>query len=244
MLQEPLTQLLFIDIETVSAEASFDKLSADWQQLWAKKSEKLLPEGETAHSFYPKRAAIMAEFGKVICVSIGYLKREGQGLQLRVKSFWGNDEAELLRSLMPALDQLQAQLKGLCFCGHNIREFDVPYLCRRLLANGMAIPDYLNFQAMKPWETNLVDTLQLWKFGDHKHFTSLALLAATLGITSPKDDIDGSQVGEVYWQQNDLPRIVTYCQKDVITVAQVLLRLRQMPLLAPEQVVLVNAPAA
>jgi 3'-5' exonuclease len=233
-------QSLFIDIETVSAEKNFEALSPEWQALWALKAARVMPSTDTPSSFYPKHAAIMAEFGKIICVSIGYFHPQTPELQLRIKSFFGAIEADLLANLVTALEQLNRQLKGFRCCGHNIREFDIPYLCRRLLACGMAIPSCLDFQAMKPWEVNVVDTLQMWKFGDHKHYISLRLLAAVLGIDSPKDDIDGSMVGSVYWQQQDLPRIVAYCQKDVVTVAQAVLKLRQMPLLTPDQVVFVH----
>ena len=123
------------------------------------------------------------------------------------------------------------------FCGHNIKEFDIPFLCRRLLINGLPIPAYLDFQNMKPWETNMIDTFQYWRFGDYKNYTSLKLLAASLNVPSPKDDIDGSMVGEVYWQEDNLQRIAIYCQKDVVTVANIILRFKNLPLLQEEQVV-------
>jgi 3'-5' exonuclease len=232
-------QLILIDIETVSQKSDFSELSQEWQALWEEKVAWQLTEETTAPEFYQKRAAILAEFGKIICISVGYFKAEQGAIQLRIKSFSNHDEKELLLDFVQAVQQLQQARKiRMWFAGHNIREFDIPYLCRRLIVNTMAPPAWLDFQATKPWDVPLLDTLQLWKFGDYKHFTSLNLLAACLGIVSPKDDINGSQVGEVYWKLNDLPRIVEYCQKDVVTVAQLILRFSNQPLLHPDQVVI------
>ncbi len=232
MLNVPLGNLLLLDIETVSQYKVHDAMPEDWQVLWKEKIERLLPENETAESFYPARAAILAEFGKIVCISAGYFKNENNVLTLRVKSYYSHNEEELLKTVLDAFNKWQATKKNIAFCGHNIREFDIPYLCRRMLVNGINIPPYLDFQSMKPWETNIIDTLQLWKFGDFKNYTSLKLLAACMNVPSPKDDIDGSQVGDVYWNENDLERIAGYCARDVITVAQLMLRFRQMPLLS------------
>ncbi|MFN8244559.1 MAG: ribonuclease H-like domain-containing protein [Ferruginibacter sp.] len=229
--------LIFIDIETVPEVPEFDRLPAEWQELWTEKVQRTLPENTTAADFYGQRAGIMAEFGKVICISMGYFRREGGAHQLRIKSFSGEDEKKLLQDFLATLQQIETANNRWSFCGHNIKEFDIPFLCRRLLINGLHIPPYLDFQNMKPWETNLVDTFQYWRFGDYKNFTSLKLLAAALGVPSPKDDIDGSMVADVYWKEKNLPRIVIYCQKDVVTVANIVLRFKNQPLLQPEQVV-------
>lgn len=227
----PIDAHFVLDIETVSVAPTWNELDSYWKQLWSEKIERQLPEGETPETFYPKRAAILAEFGKIICISAGYFRQEGGALKFRVKSYAGHDEVELLKKFMNDAGQWQAAKKQAAFAGHNIREFDIPYLCRRLIVNDIPIPAWLDFQSMKPWETNLADTMQMWRFGDYKNYTSLDLLAACLGIPSPKSDIDGSMVGDVYWKENDLPRIVEYCQKDVVTVAQVLLRFRHQALL-------------
>jgi len=223
--------MLLVDIETVSQYSDYDKMPILWKELWNGKIERQLGEEETPETFYPKRAAIMAEFGKIICISAGYFTNDNGRINLRVKSFYGHDESNLLQEVVGSFNQWQANKKLAAYCGHNIREFDIPYLCRRMLVNGISIPSYLDFQSMKPWETNIIDTLQLWKFGDYKNYTSLKLLAACMNVPSPKDDIDGSQVGDVYWKQNDLDRIAAYCQKDVITVAQLILKFKQLPLL-------------
>ncbi|MBK9532692.1 MAG: ribonuclease H-like domain-containing protein [Chitinophagaceae bacterium] len=232
--------LLLIDIETVSEYATFNELNKDWKQLWEEKVQRSLHEDTTAEAFYPQRAGVMAEFAKVICISVGYFKREGKELKLRVKSFYGDDEKMLLQDFMAALQKMEINNNKWSFTGHNIKEFDIPFICRRLLINGLSIPPFLDFQNMKPWETNMVDTFQYWRFGDYKHYTSLKLLAAALQVPSPKDDIDGSMVGDVYWKEHNLERIVTYCQKDVVTTGNIVLRFKNLPLLPEEAVEIVK----
>ena len=234
----PLENFLVIDIETVSAQQNYNALTEDWQHLWEEKVQRTVPENVTLDEYYPLRAGVMAEFAKVICLSLGYLKREKGQYQFRVKSIFGHNEKELLQNFIATVNQLEAVHNHWSFTGHNIKEFDVPFLCRRLLINSIAIPAYLDFQNMKPWETNMVDTFQYWRFGDYKNFTSLKLLAASLNVPSPKDDIDGSMVGHVYWEENDIERIAVYCQKDIITVANIILRFKSLPLLTEEQIVI------
>ncbi len=235
-----LENLLLIDIETVSAFANFEEMNDDWKQLWEEKVQRQLPEDVTAADFYPQRAGVMAEFAKVVCISVGYFKREGKAHQLRLKSFYGNDEKILLTDFIAALQKMESGNNKWSFTGHNIKEFDIPFICRRLLINGLQIPPFLDFQNMKPWETNMIDTFQYWRFGDYKHYTSLKLLAATLNVPSPKDDIDGSMVGDVYWKEKNLERIVTYCQKDVVTTGNIVLRFKNLPLITDDQVEIVK----
>jgi 3'-5' exonuclease len=232
-----LDQLFVIDIETVSQHAHYDDLSPEWQELWLEKSHRFLPEPIAPQEYYPKRAAILAEFGKVICISMGRFIYEDYRWQFRVRTVSGHNEKELLQKFLQVLLNVDFPKLNYWFAGHNVKEFDIPYLCRRLLANQMAIPPYLDFQNKKPWETKLFDTMHHWRFGDFKHFTSLKLLAACLDVPSPKDDIDGSMVGHVYWQEKNLERIATYCQKDVVTVAQIILRYLNKPLLTEDQII-------
>jgi hypothetical protein len=239
MLQASPESLLVLDIETVSQCADHSELSDTWKELWAHKAFSQLPDGDTPASLYSKKAAIWAEFGKIVCISMGiFVKNKYDEYTFRVKSFYGHDECRLLREFLEAVEKCVQREKNISFCGHNIREFDIPYICRRLLINQECIPEFINFQSKKPWEVNMVDTLQCWKFGDNKSYVSLNLLAACLGIPSPKDDIDGSQVGHVYWKENDLVRIARYCEQDVITVAQVYLCMKNMPLLKKEAIVI------
>ncbi len=235
-----LENMLLIDIETVSEQAVFSTLNEDWQQLWKEKVQRTLPEDISPEEFYPQRAGVMAEFAKVVCISVGYFKRDGKAIQLRVKSFYGDDEKILLQDFIAALQKMEANNNKWSFTGHNIKEFDIPFICRRLLINSLSIPPFLDFQNMKPWETNMIDTFQYWRFGDYKQYTSLKLLAAALNVPSPKDDIDGSMVGEVYWVEKNLERIVTYCQKDVVTTANIVLRFKNMPLLEADNIEIVK----
>jgi predicted PolB exonuclease-like 3'-5' exonuclease len=236
----PVENLFLIDIETVSEALNYDSLNAEWKDLWNEKIHKALPEKISAEEFYPLRAGIMAEFAKVVCISIGYFRTENNSLSLRVKSFYSENEKDILEQFIQTLYHLYSFNNKWTFTGHNIKEFDIPFLCRRILVNGLPIPVFFDFQNMKPWETPIIDTLHLWRFGDYKHYTSLKLLAAALGVPSPKDDIDGSQVGAVYWEEKNLQRIAFYCQKDVATVANIILRFKGLPLLKEEQIIYVQ----
>jgi len=236
----PLENFLIIDIETVSGKKNFEELDDHWKNLWEEKVQRYLPNDTSLDAYYPDRAGVMAEFAKIVCISMGYFKKEKGVYQLRVKSIFGHNEKELLQRFLNTVNQMEQIHTKWSFTGHNIKEFDIPFLCRRLLINDLAIPFYLDFQNMKPWETNMVDTFQFWRFGDFKNYTSLKLLAAALSVPSPKDDIDGSMVGHVYWHQNDLERIAVYCQKDVATVANIILRFKNLPILSESQVIFVS----
>ena len=240
MNQIALENVFLIDIETVSEKENFQLLDEVWKELWTEKISRNLPAGTSAEEFYPMRAAILAEFAKVACISFGYFKKVNDEWQLRIKSLCSENESQLLNDFTNTLKKLYVKNPKWIFCGHNIKEFDVPFLCRRMLINNISIPAFLDFQNMKPWETPVLDTLHLWRFGDYKHYTSLKLLAAVFGVPSPKDDIDGSQVGNVYWKEKDLNRISIYCEKDVATVANIILRFKGLPLLREDQVVFVD----
>lgn len=234
-----LNHLLVLDIETVPQSAHFSQLPDHWKELWKHKMSKIMPENFSDADWYTQRAGIQGEFGKIICISTGLFYHETDGkLAFRLKSFYENDEAALLRSFSKMLDAFKEKRGVLLMAGHNIKEFDIPFICRRMMINGIVLPEHLQLSSKKPWETNLVDTMELWKFGDYKNYTSLNLLASVLGIQTPKDDIDGSMVQEVYYKENNLPRIVTYCQKDVITVANIIMRFKNLPLIGEEAIVI------
>ena len=226
------SKILFLDIETVSQKKSYDQLSERMQKLWSHKAEQLNRDNTelTPDDIYD-RAGIYAEFGKIVCISVGFFNEQ----RFRLKSFYGHDEKALLNDFANMLNRYysapDAQL-----CAHNGKEFDFPYIARRMLVNGIQIPKILQVAGKKPWETNFIDTMGLWKFGDYKTFTSLDLLCAILDIPTPKDDINGSEVGRVYWQENDIERIKTYCQKDVLAIAQLMRRYNYMSLI-PEDCV-------
>lgn len=228
-----LENILFLDIETVPESSSFEKLSEEKRLLWEHKSKYQRKEEFTAEEFY-SRAGIWAEFGKIVCISVGYFVEKGTDKSFRVTSFYG-DEVTLLKDFKTLLQNHFNQARHL-LCGHNGKEFDFPYIARRMLINGIKLPYKLDLFGKKPWEIPHLDTMELWKFGDYKHFTSLKLMANVLGIPSPKDDMDGSMVREVYYEENDLDRIVVYCELDVVTTAQVFLRLRGDDLLTNEEI--------
>jgi 3'-5' exonuclease len=227
-----LLNLLILDIETVPQYQSFSELPAEWKSLWEDKISKTMPENFLAEEWYSQRAGIMAEFGKIICISTGFFYYDtANRLCFRLKSYNHTDEKMLLKAFVETLEAFYAKVPGFHFAGHNIKEFDIPYISRRLLINKMALPSFMQFSGKKPWETNMIDTMQLWKFGDYKNYTSLKLLSASLGIETSKDDIDGSKVKEVYYVDKNMERITTYCQKDVTAVAQIILRFLNLPLL-------------
>ncbi|MCB0570074.1 MAG: ribonuclease H-like domain-containing protein [Phaeodactylibacter sp.] len=240
-----IANVLFLDIETVSAKPDYQSLDDDFKELWALKARQFTRhlEGEAGEEeleqLYHDKAGIFAEFGKIVCISVGVVHRDkdDQLLRVRLKSFASENELELLNDFSQLIFKFYNNASKFFFCGHNIKEFDVPYICRRLVVNQLPLPNVLDLFGKKPWETqHLLDTLELWKFGDRKHFTSLKLLAALLGFPSPKDDIDGSDVGRVYWQDKDLGRIAFYCEKDVLATIQLFLRYKRMPLLEENQI--------
>ncbi len=229
--------ILFLDIETVPKSANYSDLDAYEQELWEEKKGKHKTEDDSAADYYFNNAGIFAEFGKIICITVGRMSQTGMFEEFELKSFYGDNESKLLQDFCIYLQQELKKRRNLTLCGHNIREFDVPYICRRLLINNLKLPEYFeNLQTKKPWEAGLLDSMDFWKFGDFKNYISLKLLAFCLGIPSPKDDISGKDVGKVYWQEQGLERIKTYCQKDVLTVAQIVLKLKGLSLISESNV--------
>ena len=225
----PVENILFLDIETVPHTDSFDNMSDEMKPLWGKKAQHIKKEHETEIDAY-RHAGIYAEFGKIICIGMGYVTGPKEKRLMRIKALCADDEARLLRDFSETINKFfSAGNKYLC--AHNGKEFDYPFIARRMLINGITLPAALDISGRKPWEVPHLDTMELWKFGDYKAFTSLNLLAAVFRIPTPKDDIDGSMVYDVYWKQKDMDRIVRYCRKDVLTVAQIILRFKGEPLL-------------
>ncbi len=227
-----LENILFLDIETVPQYETYDQLDDDTKSLWEDKTRYARKDEFTAKEYYD-RAGIWAEFGKIICISVGHFKLSGSERQFRTTTFHG-EESKLLVDFKNLLETHYNQSNHL-LCAHNGKEFDFPYISRRMIINGINLPYKLNLFGKKPWEVAHLDTLDLWKFGDYKHYTSLKLLANILGIPSPKEDIDGSQVRNVYYEESDIDRIIQYCERDTVTVAQILLRLRNEPLIEKHQ---------
>jgi DNA polymerase elongation subunit (family B) len=208
------SDILFLDIETVPQWPKYNEVPERFQKLWDRKAAFLAKNEETPSELY-NRAGIYAEFGKIICISVGFFNSG----QLRIKSFWGDDEHRLLMDFAKLLNNFYNENHHL-LCGHNAKEFDFPYIARRMLINHIEIPKILNLAGKKPWEIQHIDTMELWKFGDFKNYTSLDLLTAVFDIPTPKDDISGADVWKVYWEENNLERIKDYCEKDVVALVQ------------------------
>ncbi len=233
-----LSNILFLDVETVSGKASYDEMPEGLQEAWQKKAAQAYRYAEDMpgpQETYIEKAGIYAEFGKIVCISVGYIVVEAGGeMHFRLKSYYGDDEAKLLIDFAQLLEKTP---RFAYLCGHNIKEFDIPYICRRMAINLLPFPNKLRIHGKKPWELNyMLDTLELWKFGDRKNYTSLNLLCQVFGIPTPKSDMDGSKVGVAYWADNALEDIAIYCQKDVLATAQLFLKLLRKDLIKDEHV--------
>ena len=237
MLQKiDLKKIIFLDIETVPLEYEFKNLPRRTIDLWDKKTQYIQKYQEiTAEEAYNK-AGIYAEFGKIVCISCGFFAIQEGKRVFRVKSFSGDNEKDLLWDFAEMLRKHFDQ--SYVLCAHNGKEFDFPYLSRRMVVNGITLPELLNTSGLKPWEIRHLDTMEMWKFGDYKHYSSVSLLAALFDIPTPKDDIDGSMVGEVYWKEKNLKRIVEYCQKDTVTVARIFLKMENQAPLKDEEIII------
>jgi len=218
--------ILFLDIETVPQTDTWNNLDSTTQYLWDKKTKSQRKEEIVASDFYEQRAGIMAEFGMIVCISVGMI--DNNTGKLKIKTFSGDE-----RNLLIAFCELfnSPRLNNIILCAHNGKEFDFPYIARRLLINGIQPPVPFQMFGKKPWEIPHIDTMELWKFGDWKSYVSLELLAHIFGIPTPKDDIDGSMVADIYYKDGDIDRIIHYCEKDVLTLANVFRRMRQEDLL-------------
>ncbi len=235
-------QLLFLDIETVPEYETFELVPDRIKPLWEAKFEKFASrnpqryqENDTYKEGY-REAGIFAEFGKVVCVSVGYIYNQNGDKFFKLKSFAGEDELQVLNDFAALLKKWELSVQH-SVCGHNIKEFDMPFLARRMVINRISLPETLNIAGKKPWEVKFVDTMELWKFGDYKHYTSLNLLCGIFNIPTPKDDIDGSMVSTVFYKEKDIDRIAKYCEKDVLATAQVYLHMAGQTLLKEENIV-------
>jgi hypothetical protein len=242
MLKTKLQNIMFLDIETVPQTSDFSELSKELRHLWEDKFaviQKRMPEKytdkTTAAEAFNSSAGIYSEFGKIVCISVGFIHYKGKEMHFRTKSFSGDDEKQLLIDFSNLINKFCIS-KEQTLCGHNIKEFDIPYICRRILINELKLPLVFDISGKKSWEMNFIDTLELWKFGDYKNYTALKLLTAVFGIPTPKDDIDGSQVAMVYYKERDIDRIALYCQKDVVATAQVFLRMNSFDLIKRENI--------
>ena len=222
----PIENVLFLDIETVPQIDAWNNLDSTTQYLWDKKTKSQRKDEIEASEFYEQRAGIMAEFGMIICISIGMI--DSNSGKLKIKTFAGEEKSLLIEfcELFNA-----PRMNNVVLCAHNGKEFDFPYIARRLFLFVIRPPLPFQMFGKKPWEIPHIDTMELWKFGDWKSYVSLELLAHIFGIPTPKDDIDGSMVADIYYKDGDIDRIIHYCEKDVLTLANVFRRMRQEDLL-------------
>jgi 3'-5' exonuclease len=229
-----ISKILFLDIETARGVKNYTELSEGMQSMWEHKAQYIqIEELPDAEAKYYERAGIFAEFGKVVCISFGFVYWQNETPMMRIKSFFGEDEKEILMQFRQLLDTKFADWR---LCAHNGKEFDFPYLCRRFLINQIPIPRILQIQGKKPWEVAHLDTMELWKFGDYKNYTKLELLCHVFGVPTPKDEMDGSLVGKVFWDENDSAKIARYCEKDVIATIQVFLKYCLQPLILEQNI--------
>jgi len=241
--QLALDSILYLDIETVSQYQNYKQIPEAMKPLWKQKAGRFARQmdeewtEDLAVQLYSEKAALYAEFGKIAVISVGFATRGEEGYSLKLKSFASTNELEVLRGFSDLIFRHYNNPSKQYLCGHNIREFDIPFLCRRMVINGLKLPDMIDVTGKKPWETkHFVDTMELWRFGEYKNYSSLNLLAHVLDVPTPKDDIDGSDVGRVFWEENDLERIAVYCEKDVATCARVLFRLQGEPGIPEERI--------
>lgn len=220
-----LDKILFLDIETVPQVYHFEELDETTADLFDHKTRFQQKDGKTVEELYNERGGILAEFGKIVCISCGFVNQTHTGKEIRMKSFYHDDEETLLKQFSSMLAS-HFNTPYHLLCGHNGKEFDFPYIARRMLVNGLKLPRALDIAGKKPWEVQHLDTLELWKFGDYKHFTSLPLLCHIFQIPTPKDDISGADVARVYYEENDLERIKVYCEKDVVALIQLFLKMK------------------
>lgn len=232
----PLDRILFLDIETVPQVYNFSDLDEKTAKLYLDKNRYIQERDGLSNDEIYEKAGVYAEFGKIVCISCGIVIEKSSGHEIRLNSYYGDDEKQLLQSFAQMLDAHYGGPQHI-LCGHNAKEFDFPYIARRMLINGIDLPKALDNAGKKPWEINHIDTMELWKFGDFKHYTSLSLLCHLFDIPTPKDDISGADVGRVYWEEKDLERIVAYCHKDVVALIQVFLKFRNEPLVKEENIV-------
>lgn len=235
--------LVIFDIETTSGTHFVSDMPQNMQDIWVKRAEWLRNQHEdnkekTDEEIYFNKAGLQAEFGKIVCISISYVRFDGNTPTIKTKSYASDNEKELLSAFFNFAHQIPGKITNAKLCGHAITNFDIPYVFKRGLINGLEVPDIFVAHNKKQWELPYVDTIKIWGNGSWKEsFTSLEIITNALGIESPKDDIDGSEVNSVYWLENDLERIVTYCEKDVIASAQLILKLSGLDLATPENII-------
>lgn len=233
--QVNIEKILFLDIETVPEVYKFSDLDETTGKLYLDKNRYIKERDNLSNDEIYEKAGVFAEFGKIVCISCGIVKDKPGGNEIHMKSYASDDEKELLQEFALLLNRSYNSPNHI-LCGHNAKEFDFPFIARRMLIHGIDLPGALDIAGKKPWEISHLDTMELWKFGDYKHYTSMSLLCHLFKVPTPKDDISGADVARVYYEENNLARIVTYCQKDVIALIQLFLRFRNEKLVNEDNI--------
>jgi predicted PolB exonuclease-like 3'-5' exonuclease len=239
-----LEKFLFFDIETSGLESNYERLSEKMQELWSKRSEILrnqlgekYPDNKdkSDSDLFELKSALQAEFGRVVCISFGKIKFVEDEPTIQIISVQDEDESVLLKKAFDII--IKMSKIGVKLIGHNVKRFDIPFLCKRGIINSLELPAPLQVWDKKPWEISITDTSELWSFGAWQEgFASLDLLATVLGIDSPKEQMNGSEV-HGYYYSGRIEEITEYCERDVITLAQILLRLSNLNLIDKQSII-------
>ncbi len=237
-----LKQMVFIDIETIRGKKTYNDVITEnpalddyWQTKHTQIREKEpLSYGhiEDSAEMYEKMAALYPEWGQIVCISIGQIKfdEDGNPIKFTTKSFSGLYEKILLEEFNETASKIMSKYPRMQWVGHNIKGFDMPYIIKRSLINGVRVPNVFHLQKQKPWESQLIDTNDVWKFNGWNG-ARLGLLTEILNIPSPKQDMDGKMVSDVFWEDGDLNRISEYCEMDINATANVMLRISGMDII-------------
>lgn len=231
-LRSKIQDVLFLDIETVPLYAEYDELEGMEKYLWDRTARYINTEEETDSETYAQ-AGVYAEFGRIVCICVGNIGIDNECEFLKLRCFYNDDERNLLLEFKSFLQKLNT---ATILCAHNGKAFDFPFICRRMLINGIELPEIFVNSENKSSELQHLDTLEFWKFGDYQHFTSLEHLAHLFKLESSKKDIDRGSVQKVYYSQNDPQKIVDYCFNDVVTIAQLLLRFNNQNTIRTENI--------
>ena len=227
---DQLKNIVFFDIETAGSHESLDALQEDnplLATLWSKRCEYLREKFEenkdlTDEELYLNKAALHPEFNRIVCASFGRIAGDVDSTSMIIKSYSGDDESEIL----DGIDKVLTKFNKMNLCGHNIKRFDIPVMGKRFLINGKKLPKSLMIYDSKPWELPFIDTSDIWSFGAWQEgFASLELIAASLKVPSPKDDIRGEDVHSVFWESSEHSRIAEYCAKDVKVLGDIMLKI-------------------
>lgn len=235
MINIPITKILFLDIETVGISEDYDTCESDNPEIAQQFSkyfdwfQKRFPEDanvdiDAKNFMFRRRTALVPEFAKIVCVSVSFVTDKGD---IKSQTFSGDDEKKVLLDSQTLLERCGKL--GFYLCGHNLKNFDIPMLAKRMVINGLLPPSILPSYDTKPWEIKAIDTKEIWQFGSYTSIGSLDLMCTCLDIPSPKDgEITGEKVHDAYWNDGKLKEIAEYCERDVKVLVDVIKKLKEL----------------